>query len=172
MKNRMTTMVLAIVFSAFTYAQSPLPKVYDESVNPLEQIDQALAKARAQQKHVIVQLGGNWCSWCLLLADYITRDSVVSKAIADNYVYIHVNYHPRKSKAAEQLQMTRALLKRLGNPVRFGFPVLVVLDEEGHVLHTQDSGMLEEGKGYHQGRVLQFLRNWTHEAVKKAKDEL
>jgi len=119
-----------------------------------------------------VQLGGNWCPWCLLLADYITRDSVVSKAIADNYVYIHVNYHPRKSKAAEQLQMTRALLKRLGNPVRFGFPVLVVLDEEGHVLHTQDSGMLEEGKGYHQGRVLQFLRNWTHEAVKKAKDEL
>ena len=50
--------------------------------------------------------------------------------------------------------------------------MLVVLDEEGHVLHTQDSGMLEEGKGYHQGRVLQFLRNWTHEAVKKAKDEL
>jgi hypothetical protein len=35
------------------------------------------------------------------------------------------------------------LMKRLNKAGRFGYPVLVVLDEEGRVLHIQDSGFLE-----------------------------
>jgi thioredoxin-related protein len=141
-------------------------KVYNEDINPIEQIDQAVAKAKLEGKYVICQVGGNWCPWCLRFADFITRDTTISKVIDENFNYIHVNYNPRKSQGAEKMEQGRALMKRLDNCGRFGFPVFVVLDEEGRILHIQDSSFLEEGKGYNQEKVLRFFKNWTPKAVR------
>ena len=141
-------------------------KVYNEDINPIEQIDQAVAKAKREGKFVICQVGGNWCPWCLRFADFITRDTTISKVIDENFEYIHVNYNPRKSQGTEQMEQGRALMKRLDNCGRFGFPVFVVLDEEGNVVHIQDSSFLEEGKGYNQEKVLRFFKNWTPKVVK------
>ena len=150
-------------------AQTGLKKVYDENINQLEQIDKAVAKAKKEGKFVICQLGGNWCPWCLKFADFITKDAEISKFISDNYVYIHVNYNPRmaKSKDASTVKMSEALMKRLDNAGRFGYPVLVVLDGSGKVIHIQDSGYLEEGEGYNKKKVQSFLKNWTPKAVGK-----
>ena len=41
------------------------------------------------------------------------------------------------------------------------------LDENGKVLHVQDSSFLEEGQGYNKDKVLRFLNNWTPKAVNK-----
>lgn len=148
-------------------AQTALKKMYSEDINPIEQIDQALAKAKAEEKYVICQVGGNWCPWCLRFADFISRDSTISQVIDQHYVYIHVNYNPRKTENnKEKAQQTEAMLHRLNNPVRFGFPVFVVLDENGKVIHTQDSSFLEEGNGYNQEKVLRFFNCWTPKAVK------
>jgi len=146
-------------------AQTALKKVYDETINPLEQIDRALAKAKADGKYVVCQVGGNWCIWCLRFADFITNDTTISKVVSDNYEYIHVNYNPRKSEGAEKAQQAAALMKRLDNCGRFGFPVFVILDDAGRVLHIQDSSFLEEGQGYSQEKVLRFFKNWTPKAV-------
>jgi hypothetical protein len=59
-------------------------------------------------------------------------------------------------------------MKRLDNCGRFGYPVFVVLDETGKVIHIQDSGLLEKGQSYDQEKVLQFFKNWTPKAVKKS----
>ena len=193
----MRTLALALFIAAATTAadaQSALKRVYDEALDPMTQIDEALAKASAGGKYVVCQVGGNWCPWCLRFADFAEKDTAVSKAIADNFVFIHVNYDPRKASAAKAQgntansnyasassntanataatttagsgDKTAAMMKRLGNPARFGFPVFVVLDERGNVLHTQDSSFLEEGNGYSEKKVLRFLKNWTPKAVK------
>lgn len=144
-------------------AQTPLPKVYNETIDPMVQIDQALAKASKEKKNVIVQLGGNWCIWCLRFADFITKDSLINSTIEKNYEYIHVNIPRRgtpQAKASEPLQ------KRLNNAGRFGYPVLVVLSPNGKILHIQDSSFLEEDKSYNSAKVLRFLNGWTPEAVK------
>lgn len=186
----MRTLALALFIAAATTAadaQGALKRVYDEALDPMTQIDEALAKASAGGKYVVCQVGGNWCPWCLRFADFAEKDTAVSKAIADNFVFIHVNYDPRKASAAKAQgntansnsanataatttagggDKTAAMMKRLGNPARFGFPVFVVLDERGNVLHTQDSSFLEEGNGYSEKKVLRFLKNWTPKAVK------
>ncbi|MBR3026628.1 MAG: thioredoxin family protein [Bacteroidales bacterium] len=147
-------------------AQTALKKVYNEDLNPIEQIDEALAKARKEGKNVVCQVGGNWCPWCLRFADFISRDSTISQVIDQNYVYIHVNYNPRKTENdKEKAQQTESMLRRLNNPVRFGFPVFVVLDENGKVIHTQDSSFLEEGNGYDKEKVLRFFNCWTPQAT-------
>lgn len=140
-------------------AQKPtIKRVYDESIDPNRQIDDALLRAKAEGKHVICQIGGNWCKWCLRFADFITKDESISALIDTNYVYLHVNYNNDSPADLKQ---------RLGgNPGRFGYPALVVLDADGHVLHTQDSSFLESGEGYDAKKVLRFLSKWTPESVK------
>ena len=164
MKMRLfiTTLLAVMLCSLAANAQeeTTLKKVYNEEINPLEQIDQAIAQAQNEGKFVICQVGGNWCPWCLRFADFITNDSTINSVIEQNFVYIHVNYHPRKAG-----EVGKALMKRLNNAGRFGFPVFVVLDEQGNILHIQDSSFLEEGKGYNQEKVLRFFNNWTPKAV-------
>lgn len=158
--------LLAVFFSLTVNAQTTLKKVYNEDLNPMTQIDEALVKAKADGKYVVCQVGGNWCPWCLRFADFVTNDTTISKVLADNFVYIHVNYNPRKAQDAEKTAQAQAMLARLNQPARFGFPVFVVLDELGRVLHIQDSSFLEEGQGYSQAKVLRFFKNWTPKAVR------
>ena len=141
-------------------ANAQLNKVYDETLDPMTQIDQAVLKAKAEGKFVICQVGGNWCPWCLKFAKFITDDESIRQIIEENFVYIHVNYHPRKSGEAG-----KAMLKRLGNAGRFGYPVLVVLDGDGKVVHIQNSAYLEDGESYNQKKVLDFFKHWTPAAV-------
>ena len=166
MRKRIMLFMLAVCFALTTNAQNSPKKVYDEAINPIEQINQALSKAKFETKFVICQVGGNWCPWCLRFADFITNDTTISKVIDENFVYIHVNYNPRRSEGEEKTQLAKQMLKRLNNPERFGFPVFVVLDDEGKVIHIQDSSFLEEGQGYNQEKVLRFFKNWTPKAVK------
>jgi thioredoxin-related protein len=164
--RKVIIILIAVLFSLSADAQTGLKKVYNEDINPIEQIEQTVAKAKSGGKFVICQVGGNWCPWCLRFADFITKDASISKVINENFEYIHVNYNPRKSQGEEKMEQGRALMKRLDNCGRFGFPVFVVLNEEGKVIHIQDSSFLEEGQSYNQEKVLRFFKNWTPQTVK------
>ena len=166
MKKICIITLLAVFATLFANAQTALKKVYNEEINPLVQIDQALVKAKVEGKFVVCQVGGNWCPWCQRFADFITNDTVISKVINENFEYIHVNYNPRRAGSEEQQRQAAALMKRLDNCGRFGFPVFVILDEDGKVIHIQDSSFLEEGQGYNQEKVLRFFKNWTPQVVR------
>ena len=160
--KRAITVLFSFLLAFAVEAQTELKKVYNEDINPIEQIDQAIAKAKAEGRFVICQVGGNWCPWCLRFADFITKDEEIAKVIDENFVYIHVNYNPRNSSDEAR---DKAMLQRLGNPGRFGYPVFVVLDTKGNVIHIQDSSFLEEGKGYNKEKVLRFFNAWTPNVV-------
>ncbi len=132
-------------------------KVYNEELDAIVQINQAVDLASATGRKVICQVGGNWCPWCLRFAKFITDDKEISELIEKNYVYIHVN----TSKANKN----KEALVRLGNPGRFGYPVLVILNHDGSVLHIQSSAYLEQGKSYDRKKVLDFFQNWTDQAI-------
>ena len=169
MKRFFLFCIATLWLATMVNAQTAQKKVYNENINPLDQIDQALVKAKADGKFVVCQVGGNWCPWCLRFADFITNDTTISKLISDNFEYIHVNYNPRKSENAEKAAQAAALMTRLDNCGRFGFPVFVVLDDAGKIIHIQDSSFLEEGQGYNKEKVLRFFKNWTPQAVKNNK---
>jgi thiol-disulfide isomerase/thioredoxin len=52
------------------YAQlkTPLPYPYDETADASAAVDRALARAKKSGKRVIIDLGGNWCGDCRILA--------------------------------------------------------------------------------------------------------
>ena len=56
--------------SIASYAQlkTPLPYPYDEKADASAALDKALARAKASHKRVLIDLGGNWCGDCRILA--------------------------------------------------------------------------------------------------------
>jgi thioredoxin-related protein len=132
-------------------------KLYDPALDGMKQIKEAVSKARSQSKHVLIQYGGNWCSWCIKFDAFCKADTSIMKLISTSYIPVKLNYSPENKNEEANIY--------LGNPVRFGFPVFINVDGNGKVLHIQDSSLLEEGKGYDQSKVLGFFRNWTASAI-------
>lgn len=146
---------LTILFSGTILAQEK--KVYNPDLDAGKQIEQAVAKAKANDKHVLLQIGGNWCSWCIMLHNFYNSEAQVDSILKTDYVLEYVNF----SKENKNLDV----LEKLGFPQRFGFPVLVILDAEGNRIHTQNSVYLEEGRGYNKKRVIDFLNAWKPSAL-------
>jgi thioredoxin-related protein len=126
--------------------------LYDPKADAAKDVARLVQQAKAENKRVLLQVGGNWCVMCYRLNAFVQLDSVLKKLVAENYIVYHLNYSPENKNAA--------YLKTIGSPQQFGFPVLVVLDAEGRRLHTQDSGALQKGNGYSFEKVKAFLEQW------------
>jgi len=136
-------------------------KLYDPTADAKEQIAEAVKQAKAEGKHVMLQMGGNWCGWCILFDKKVKADPTLSKALYDNYVPVHINYSPENKN--------EEVFASLGYPQRFGFPVFVVLDGDGNRIHTQDSVYLEEDKGHNAKEILKFFTIWSPKALEAPK---
>jgi len=160
MKKSIFILALATIFLGLQAQEKEEIKLYDPDLDGMEQIDKAVEAASASGKHVFVQVGGNWCGWCILFDKFVKEDAELQNLINDNYEVIHLNWS-RENKNEESME-------RLGFPGRFGYPVFVILDGKGQRIHTQNSALLEEGKGYNRKDVINFFKSWTAEAVDPA----
>jgi len=132
-------------------------RLYDPSDDAKVEIANTIKKAANEGKHVLLQIGGNWCGWCLSFDRKVKSNDTLRIAMEKNFVVYHVNYS-KENKNED-------VLSSLGYPQRFGFPVFVVLDSEGNRLHTQNSAYLEEGKGHSTRKVLAFLNHWSPASI-------
>ena len=128
-------------------------KAYHPEENAEEKIKEAAAKAKASGKQVMLQIGGNWCIWCARFIDFVANDKQLDSAMNANYVVYKMNYSKENYNAK--------LLAKYNYPQRFGFPVFLVLDGDGKLLHTQNSWYLEDGKSYSKEKIMAFLNEWN-----------
>lgn len=124
-------------------------RAYDGKAVPAEQLQKAYAQAKAENKRVLLQFGGNWCVFCQALDEVIEADAAL-KALKNRYVAIHID-----AANADDLN------QRWGRPFDHGFPVLLVLDASGNVLHTQPMTVFIRGGSFDPGGVAGFLRQWA-----------
>ncbi|MCC7400757.1 MAG: thioredoxin family protein [Chitinophagaceae bacterium] len=158
MKRKM--LLLTVMFSSYTLFSQDMAnfKLYNPADNAADSIAAAVKRAKANGKFVFVQVGGNWCIWCARFNDYITNDRQLDSTVRSDFVVYHMNYSKENYNAT--------LLAKFGYPQRFGFPVFLVLDGEGRLLHTQNSGYLEDGKkSYEKNKVIEFFSNWRPKAL-------
>jgi len=133
--------------------KAKLPKPYHPEANAELDIKNAVKLAKKTHKNVIIQAGGNWCIWCLRFNNYVQQTPELKKLADDNYVYYHLNWSPENKN--------EKVFAKYGNPGdKFGYPVFIVLDENGKQIHTQDSAVLEEGSGYSLEKVKTFFNAW------------
>jgi thioredoxin-related protein len=161
MKKLIPLIMTIIMVASFQFAgcqETKTPKkIYNPEANAKEDIKNAIQKAKKENKHVFVQVGGNWCPWCLLFHQYINDEPEVKALIESNYVFTLLNYSTENKNLD--------LLVQYHNPGRMGYPVFLILDSNGKLIHTQDSGLLEDGKVYDKRKVSTFLKNWSLAAL-------
>jgi len=153
MKKGILITVLAIAAGLAFGQDMKKFNLYKPDENAEKEIKAAVKEAKEAGKHVFIQIGGNWCVWCARFNDFATTDKSIDSLVHTNYMVYHMNYSKENYNTA--------LLAKYGYPQRFGFPVFLVLDAEGKLIHTQNSAYLEEGKGYSKEKVVGFFRDWA-----------
>jgi thioredoxin-related protein len=137
---------------------------YKENQNIRADLSIAVQTAKTENKHVLVQFGGNWCPWCLRFHALVNGDSKIDSLVKSDYVYVLANVPREKNKRDYDL------FREYDYPNRFGYPVFVILDGNGKKLHIQDSGILENcgTPGYDTTKVATFLKMWNVKALDPA----
>jgi thiol:disulfide interchange protein len=128
-----------------------LPTRFDPSRDAAADVAQALAVAKAEGKRVIVDVGGEWCSWCHILDRFVASNADVRALIDARYVWVKVNFSKENRN--------EALLSRW--PRIEGYPHLFVLDANGRLVHSQDTSELESGRGYDHDRFVAMLKRFA-----------
>ncbi len=154
--------VLALLATTAAFSAEPEypkrgPDIYDREADGTAQIATALVQAKAEHKHVLLKLGANWCVWCHRLSATLHQSEVVAKELAKDYVLVLIDVNHRDGK-----NRNVAVNEKYGNPVQHGLPVLLVLDADGRVLTTQETGALEDsGEAHDPAKITAFLKAWA-----------
>ena len=157
MKNFLV--LLFVLFSVGAAAQEK--KLYNPDANAANDIALAIKEAKATNKFVLIQAGGNWCKWCIEFARFAKADAQIDSVIKSSFIWYHLNY----SKENEN----KVMFRKLEYPQRFGYPTFIILNGKGERIHTQNSEYLEDGKGsYDKRKVQSFLEQWSPRVLKPA----
>jgi thiol:disulfide interchange protein len=146
---RWVVAVLALGVSVSAFAAD---KPFDPTRDSTKDLHAAMEQARAEHKNILMDVGGNWCGWCLVLEKTLHEDPVLDALLEKNYVVLHVNW----SKENENTPF-------LGKyPQPKGFPAWYVLSPEGRLLKAEtDTSELEAthklGEGYNKDALKRFL---------------
>lgn len=147
---------LISLLSAVSFAQEK--KLYDPAADAEKDIAAAVKKAKAEHKFVLLQGGGNWCSWCIEFARFAKADPQIDSAMNAGFIWYHLNWSKENKN--------EKTFAKYGYAQRFGYPVFIILDGDGKRIHTQNSAYLEDGKkSYDKSKVLEFLEGWSPVAL-------
>jgi thioredoxin-related protein len=155
--------VTVIMFSTVLVFSQDMTKfkLYSPEANAKKEIAEAVKQAKESGKQVLVEIGGNWCIWCARFNDFVSNDKSLDSLVNSNFIVYHLNYS-KENKNTD-------LLAKYEFPQRFGFPVFLILNEKGELLHTQTSWYLEDGKkSYDKEKVTAFFNDWSRKALDPA----
>jgi thiol:disulfide interchange protein len=146
MRALLLSLLAALALSS-AGAAGPLPDRFDPGRDAAADVATALALARQEGKRVLVDVGGEWCTWCHVLDRFMAAHEDLRRLRDAHYVWLKVNWSPQNRN--------EGLLSRW--PKIRGYPHFFVLDESGQVLHSQATSELEAGKDYDREKMRAFL---------------
>ena len=124
---------------------------YDPARNADQDIKDGVAEAKRTGKRVLLEVGGEWCIWCHIMDEYFEKHPDLLAFREKNFIMVKINFSDENKN--EQV------LSRY--PKVAGYPHIFVLDTGGKLLHSQDTGQLEEGRGYNLDKFTAFLKEWA-----------
>ncbi|MBU2871678.1 thioredoxin family protein [Colwellia sp. E2M01] len=126
-------------------------KIYDDKRDPFSDANAALALAQKTNRHVLIEVGGNWCSWCHKMDTFLTNTPEVYKALHNQYVLLKVNVSDSNEN--------EAFMKSL--PPTLGYPHIYVSNAQGKMLLSKDTAELLENNEYSKSQWMNFLEQWS-----------
>jgi len=106
-----------------------------------------LAQASTTGRRVLIEVGGDWCSWCDRLDEYFTKNPDVAALRDSNFVLVKIAVEPGK--------YSPPILRQF--PPIPEYPHLFVLDGKGALVESKDTDELERGDTYDRDKMIRFL---------------
>ena len=154
--RRMLTLTLAIALAGsrvvcFSQTAKKEKDIYNESADARAEIKEALQRAAAEHKRVIVVFGANWCHDCHVL-DKAFHSPDLAPILAANYEVVHVDIGKGEKN--------RDLMTKYEVPMKRGIPGLAVLDPDGRLVYSQKNGEFENARALAPEDFQGFLNKW------------
>jgi len=128
-------------------------KIYDDQRSPFKDAIAALALAKETNRQVLIEIGGNWCSWCHKMDTFLSNNPDVYQALHANYVLLKINV----SDSNENDEFMKSL------PPVLGYPHMYISNANGKMLLSKDTAELLAGNNYSRDYWLTFLNRWSVE---------
>lgn len=125
---------------------------YDKQQEPAKDLAATLERAKAENKRVLIQVGGEWCIWCKRMSEYMKQNESVHALLDESYLVMKLTYPGNNAEA---------FLKDYPKPD--AYPFLYVVEQDGTLLHAQPTGVLEEDSSYSEAVFIDFLKEWQAE---------
>ena len=125
--------------------------VYDPARDPGQDLEATIEQTLADDKRILLEVGGEWCSWRKALDRYVHENRAVNSALKRGFLIMKVNFS-EENRNADFLS---------AYPTIPGYPHLFVLGSDGTFLHSQGTAELEQGRSYNQNAFLAFLERWS-----------
>ena len=129
---------------------TPVTK-YDPKRDAARDIDDAVVEAKRTNRRILLEVGGEWCSWCHILDEFFDKHADLTALRDKNFVTVKINFSEENPN--------KEVLSRYGEIN--GYPHIFVLASDGKLLHSQDTAVFEEGRGYVLERLTTFLTQWA-----------
>jgi thioredoxin 1 len=146
-------MLAVTIMAGLCVAQTPpvRKQIYDEAADTHAELKEALHRAHAEHKRVILVFGANWCYDCHVLDAAFHRPGP-AEIIAANYVVVHVDIGKGEKN--------QDLMTKYGIPMKRGIPALAVLDADGRLVYSQKNGEFENARALAPEDFRAFLEKW------------
>jgi thiol-disulfide isomerase/thioredoxin len=143
-----------IGISSYAQLATPLPYPYDEAANADAAVAQARARARAHHKLLLIDLGGNWCGDCRVLAGAMALP--VLKAFVDAH-YEVVTVNVGRFDTNLQIPAHYGIRYRLQ-----GVPALLIVDPvHDRLLDGGHESALQDARNMTPQSLADWLAKWT-----------
>ena len=130
-----------------------LMQPYDEHANADAAVAAAFARAKKSHKRVLIDLGGNWCVDCVVLANFVELPAV-KKFVGTHYEWVAVDVG--RFDRNLQIPARFGLTKRLT-----GVPTLIIASPDGKQLNPNDVFAVSEARSMTPQAVADYLGKYA-----------
>ena len=127
---------------------------YDENANAETAVANALASASTQHKRVLIDLGGNWCADCRILAG-IMQLPEMRRFLDAHYIVVLVDVG--RFDRNLQIPARFGITKRLD-----GVPSILIANPAGTLLDRGHTSALDDARSMTPQAISDWLAQWVN----------
>jgi thiol-disulfide isomerase/thioredoxin len=161
-------LLAALLFSSAAWAAVPAPKPsiarleqlpvltmqpYNEAANADADVAAAFARAQKSRKRVLIDLGGNWCGDCIILANFLKLPEM-HRFMEAHYeeVSVDVGRFDRNLQIAARFGLTKRLV---------GVPTMLVVTPDGKLLNGDDVFAVADARSMTPQAIAGYLAKYA-----------
>ncbi len=127
---------------------------YDEKANADAQVDAAIARAKKNGKRVLIDLGGNWCADCRIMAGLMELPEM------DRFLKAH---YEMVSVDVGRFNRNLQIPARYGITTRLeGVPAFLVVTTDGKLINAGRVSAIQDARHMTPQALADWLAQWTN----------